>query len=130
MYHAVTHDISVTVETRFLDKESDPDQQNFVWAYHIRINNDSAETVQLLSRHWIITDGLGRVQEVRGEGVVGEQPRLEPGSSYAYTSGTPLNTPSGTMHGSYLMRRDDGSRFEITIPLFSLDSEFAPQVVH
>lgn len=130
MYHAVTNDISVTVESRFLDKESDPDAQYFVWAYHIRIDNSSADTVQLLSRHWVITDAMGRVQEVRGEGVVGEQPSLEPGGSYSYTSGTPLNTPSGTMHGSYLMRRPDGSRFEITIPLFSLDSDFAPQVVH
>ena len=130
MYHATTNGISVTVESRFLEQESEPESQHFVWAYHIRIENGGADTVQLLGRHWIITDGLGRVQEVRGEGVVGEQPTLEPGSSYSYTSGTPLSTPSGTMHGSYLMRRPDGSRFEITSPLFSLDCDFASQVLH
>lgn len=130
MFTARTRNINVSVETRFLENESEPDNQYFVWAYHIRIANEGHETVQLLSRHWIITDGLGRVQEVKGEGVVGEQPILGPGGSYAYTSGTPLSTPTGMMRGSYLMETPNGERFEIEIPLFSLDSEHAMKTLH
>lgn len=130
MFTARTRNINVSVETRFLENESEPDNQYFVWAYHIRISNEGHETVQLLSRHWIITDGLGRVQEVKGEGVVGEQPILGPGGSYAYTSGTPLSTPTGMMRGSYLMETPNGERFEIEIPLFSLDSEHAMKTLH
>lgn len=130
MYDARTRDILVNVQTRFLENESEPDDQYFVWAYHIRITNESDETVQLLSRHWVITDGLGRVQEVKGEGVVGEQPILGPGGSYSYTSGTPLSTPNGMMRGTYLMQSSGGERFEIEIPLFSLDSEHAVKILH
>src|SRR5210317_1852667 len=112
MVTATTRDISVSVETSYLEKQSDPDEQYFVWAYRITIANHSNQTVQLLSRHWKISDGQGRVQEVRGEGVIGEQPILEPGANYTYSSGTPLQTPSGFMHGSYQMQSDDGERFD------------------
>ena len=122
MVTATTRDISVSVETSYLEKQSDPDEQYFVWAYRITIANHSDQTVQLLTRHWKISDGQGRVQEVRGDGVIGEQPILEPGASYTYSSGTPLQTPSGFMHGSYQMQSDDGERFDVDIPAFSLDS--------
>ncbi len=130
MVTATTRDISVTVETSYLEKQSDPDEQYFVWAYRITIANHSNQTVQLLSRHWKISDGQGRVQEVRGEGVIGEQPILEPGANYTYSSGTPLQTPSGFMHGSYQMQSDDGERFDIDIPAFSLDSPHDSPQLH
>jgi ApaG protein len=130
MYDARTRDICVSVETQFLPAESKHDEQYYVWAYHITIRNESTEAVQLISRHWKIRDGLGRLQEVRGDGVVGEQPHLEPGASFSYTSGTPLTTANGLMEGSYLMQTNSGERFEIDIPLFSLDSEFALQTLH
>ena len=94
MFKARTKDIIVSVETTFLENESEPADGYYVWAYHITITNEGDDTVQLLSRHWIITDGLGRTQEVKGSGVVGEQPILAPGGSFAYTSGTPLSTPT------------------------------------
>lgn len=121
MYSAVTREIRVEVEPVYLDEQSDPDESQYVWAYHVHIANDGVETVQLLTRYWHITDGMGRVQEVRGAGVVGEQPTLNPGESYEYTSGTPLPTPSGIMRGTYQMRTPAGERFEIEIPAFSLD---------
>lgn len=130
MVTATTRDISVTVETSYLEKQSDPDEQYFVWAYRITIANHSNQTVQLLSRHWKISDGQGRVQEVRGEGVIGEQPILEPGANYTYSSGTPLQTPSGFMHGSYQMQSDDGERFDVEIPAFSLDSPHDSPQLH
>ena len=130
MVTATTRDISVTVETSYLEKQSDPDEQYFVWAYRITIANYSNQTVQLLSRHWKISDGQGRVQEVRGEGVIGEQPILEPGANYTYSSGTPLQTPSGFMHGSYQMQSDDGERFDVDIPAFSLDSPHDSPQLH
>ncbi|MFW2436639.1 MAG: Co2+/Mg2+ efflux protein ApaG [Parvibaculales bacterium] len=130
MVTATTRDISVTVETSYLEKQSDPDEQYFVWAYRITIANHSNQTVQLLSRHWKISDGQGRVQEVRGEGVIGEQPILEPGANYTYSSGTPLQTPSGFMHGSYQMQSDDGERFDVDIPAFSLDSPHDSPQLH
>ena len=95
--------ITVTVKPIYLDDQSAPDESHFVWAYHIRIENNGGETVQLRNRYWRITDSLGRVQEVRGAGVVGEQPVLKPGESFEYTSGTPLPTPSGIMTGTYQM---------------------------
>ena len=121
MNSATTGGITVLVETAYIEKDSDPDNQYFVWAYRIKIENNSADTVQLLSRHWIITDAQGRQQEVRGAGVVGEQPVLAPGASFSYSSGTPLQTPSGFMRGTYAMRADDGREFDIEIPAFSLD---------
>jgi ApaG protein len=122
MYNQTTKDISVTVTPIFLEDQSEPDEDHFVWAYQVRIENCGPETVQLRSRYWHITDANGLVQEVRGSGVVGEQPVLEPGETFEYTSGTPLATPSGIMVGSYQMQTDDGDLLEINIPAFSLDS--------
>lgn len=121
MYRAVTRQIEVSVEPFFLPDSSDPGESRFVWGYRITIDNQSPEAVQLLSRYWHITDGRGRVEEVRGPGVVGEQPELDPGDSYQYTSGCPLSTPSGIMVGHYTMRGNDGETFDIDIPAFSLD---------
>jgi len=121
-YRETTRSIEVSVEPFFLDVQSSPDESHFVWAYHVSIRNLGGETVQLLNRYWQITDGLGRVQEVRGPGVVGEQPVLKPGESFEYTSGCPLSTPSGIMVGSYEMATPAGERFDIRVPAFSLDS--------
>ena len=122
MYNDTTGGIRVSVEPRYLDDQSDPDDHHFVWAYSVRIENASQERVQLMSRYWRITDGLGAIKEVRGAGVVGEQPVLKPGEAFEYTSGTPLSTPSGIMVGAYEMQRGDGQTFEVAIPAFSLDS--------
>jgi ApaG protein len=122
MYTATTRLIRVTVEPTYLDDQSAPIDDHYVWAYRVTIQNDGTETVQLLTRHWRITDSLGRLQEVRGAGVVGEQPVLKPGEAFEYTSGTPLPTPSGIMVGSYEMTNATGERFEVEIPAFSLDS--------
>ena len=124
MYEAVTRSIKVIVEPIFLDEQSAPDEDHFVWAYQIRIENDSLEQVQLINRHWRITDAYGQLHEVRGEGVVGEQPTLQPGENFEYTSGVPLATPSGIMVGSYEMKTSGGERFDIEIPAFSLDSPY------
>ena len=121
MNSATTGGITVSVETAYIEKDSDPDNQYFVWAYRIKIENNSVDRVQLVSRHWMITDAQGRQQEVRGAGVVGEQPVLAPGASFSYSSGTPLQTSSGLMRGPYAMRADDGREFDIEIPAFSLD---------
>ena len=122
MYSATTHEVCVSVEPIFLEDQSSPSEGHYVWAYHVRIENEGSDTVQLLTRYWRITDSLGRIQEVRGAGVVGEQPVLAPGESYEYTSGTPLPTPSGIMLGTYGMRTMSDERFDIEIPAFSLDS--------
>jgi len=130
MYRAITRDIEVVVEPSFLaDKSSVPHSQ-FFWAYHITITNRGRETVQLKSRHWIITDANGREQVVRGPGVVGEQPVLSPGQEYEYTSGVPLETPSGFMTGRYQMVTAHGEPFEIQIPSFSLDSPTAARTLN
>lgn len=121
MYSKTTSDINVSVRPIYLEGQSDPEDHHYVWAYHVRIENLSRETVQLLTRRWRITDALGQVQEVAGDGVVGEQPVLRPGQVYEYTSGTPLPTPSGIMVGQYGMCAEDGRRFAIDIPAFSLD---------
>ncbi|WP_353643062.1 Co2+/Mg2+ efflux protein ApaG [Mesorhizobium sp. WSM2239] len=121
MYTAVTRDIEVNVEPFYLEDRSDPSQNHYVWAYRVTIANQSDQFVQLLSRYWRITDGAGRVEEVRGPGVVGEQPELNPGDSYQYMSGCPLSTPSGIMVGHYTMRNRGGETFEVEIPAFSLD---------
>jgi ApaG protein len=125
-YQAVTRDIEVMVEPFYLEDRSDPADNLYVWAYRITIDNQSDEFVQLLSRYWHITDGNGRVEEVRGEGVVGEQPELNPGDSDQYTSGCPLPTPSGIMVGRYEMETRGGESFEVAIPAFSLDSPHQP----
>ena len=125
MYSKITRAITVTVKPFYLEEQSSPSDSHYVWAYHVRIENHGAETVQLRNRYWRITDSMGRVQEVRGAGVVGEQPVLKPGESFEYTSGTPLPTPSGIMEGTYQMERENGERFDVAIPAFSLDSPFA-----
>jgi ApaG protein len=122
MYAETTRSIKVTVKPYYLEDQSSPTENHFVWAYHVRIENHGAVTVQLRRRHWQITDGMGRLQEVRGPGVVGEQPVLAPGESFEYTSGTPLSTPSGIMVGSYEMETPKGESFAVAIPAFSLDS--------
>lgn len=130
MYRAVTRNIEVTVSPRFLADRSAPDKGQFFWAYTIEIANNGGETVQLKTRYWHITDGQGRVQEVRGAGVVGEEPVIEPGKSFEYTSGVPLQTPSGFMVGSYGMITDDGEPFDIDIPAFSLDCVHASRTIN
>ena len=130
MYQRTTRNIRVSVEPIFLDDQSTPDENYYVWAYKVKIKNAGEETVQLRSRCWKITDAQGRVQEIRGQGVVGEQPVIKPGASYEYTSGAPLSTPSGFMAGNYQMRNTDGETFQVEIPLFSLDSPFDKKRVH
>jgi ApaG protein len=122
MYRAATRQIEVIVEPCFLPERSSIEKGQFFWAYTVVIVNSGIDTVQLQSRHWIITDGTGRQQEVRGDGVVGEQPVLAPGERFEYTSGVPLPTASGFMTGSYQMISESGERFDIDIPTFSLDS--------
>jgi ApaG protein len=123
MYSATTHHIKVTVIPAYLESQSSPEQHHYVWAYTIHLENMSERTVQLLNRYWRITDAGGNVQEVRGAGVVGEQPVLKPGDVFHYTSGAALTTSSGIMAGNYEMSTPDGERFLIDIPAFSLDSD-------
>lgn len=130
MYRTATRNIEVSVTPRFLPERSSPDNSYFFWAYTIEITNRGAETVQLKTRHWRITDANGRQQEVRGAGVVGETPVLEPGKSFEYTSGVPLPTPSGFMVGTYGMVTTNGERFDIEIPAFSLDSTQAGRTIN
>lgn len=130
MYSAITKGIKVTVTPQFLEEESDPDRGFFFWAYTVEILNLSAEQVTLRTRHWRITDANGQTQEVHGAGVVGEEPELEPGEAFEYTSGAPLKTPSGIMVGSYGMETQRGSAFDVEIPAFSLDSPHNRRVVN
>lgn len=118
---------SVRVQVRYVAEQSDPVAGNYLFAYTIRVENTGDVAGQLLSRHWIITDGNGKVEEVRGPGVVGEQPRLAPGEAFEYTSGCPLGTPVGTMRGTYHCVTKDGTAFEVTIPEFVLS---IPRVLH
>jgi ApaG protein len=122
-----SYSIEVEVETQYIAEQSLPDQDHFVFAYTITISNTGGVPAQLLSRHWVITDANNKVQEVKGEGVVGEQPHLKPGESYRYTSGTMLETPVGTMRGSYHMIADDGVEFDANIPQFTLSM---PRTLH
>jgi ApaG protein len=126
MYEEQTRQIRVIVKPFYLEDQSSPDENHFVWAYHVKIENIGRETVQLRNRYWRITDAYGRVQEVRGPGVVGEQPILHPGEEFEYTSGTPLQTPSGIMVGTYQMESATGEFFDVAIPAFSLDSPHQP----
>ena len=112
--------VEVNVQSVFVPEQSRPDQQQFVFAYTVTIQNAGDVPVKLLTRHWVITDGHGKVEEVRGEGVVGEQPHLAPGDAFRYTSGAVIETPVGSMHGSYHMRADDGTEFDAPIPAFGL----------
>ncbi len=127
MYTASTQSITVTVKPSYLEDHSSPSDNQFAWVYHVKIENHGKETVRLLSRFWQITDAQGRVQEVRGPGVVGETPTLKPGESFEYRSWTPLPTPSGIMVGSYQMEESDsGKLFDVAVPAFSLDSPYQP----
>jgi ApaG protein len=121
MYAQTTHGIEVSVTPIYLEDESRPEENHFFWAYRITIANHSANPVKLLARYWRIVDGTGRVEEVHGEGVVGEQPLIKSGSSYQYTSGCPLATPHGIMSGHYTMRTSDSALIVVEIPAFSLD---------
>lgn len=129
-YTAVTRGIRVSVQPQYLDSESDPDENHYVWAYTIDIENESQETVRLRTRVWKITDEKGLVEEVRGPGVVGQTPILKPGESFRYTSGCPLSTPSGIMAGSFQMTNEDGDMFDVTVPAFSLDSPEGRRVMN
>ena len=130
MYQAVTHRVRVTVEPAFDPERSEPEESRFFWRYSIEIANLGDKTVTLMERHWRITDADGRQQEVRGPGVVGEQPTLKPGEVFRYTSGCPLTTPSGMMVGEYRMVGEDGRSFEVAIPAFSLDSPHGGRVLN
>ncbi len=130
MYRATTRKIEVTVTPRYLSERSSPASGYFFWAYTIDIVNRGEETVQLKTRHWRITDAHGRLQEVKGAGVVGEEPVLKPGESFEYTSGVPLPTPSGFMEGTYGMITEDCRGFDIEIPLFSLDTPSKGRVLN
>ncbi|MGL6183751.1 MAG: Co2+/Mg2+ efflux protein ApaG [Aestuariivirga sp.] len=122
MYERITRGIKVIVRPQYLEGQSKPDEDHFVWAYTITVENHGRETVTLKTRYWKITDATGKMQEVRGAGVVGETPTLKPGDSFTYTSGCPLKTPSGFMVGAYQMQNESGELFNIEIPAFSLDS--------
>ncbi|MBV9824391.1 MAG: Co2+/Mg2+ efflux protein ApaG [Alphaproteobacteria bacterium] len=121
MYSETTHSITVTVKPFYLEQHSSPDENHYVWAYHVKIENGGNQVVQLRRRHWQITDSRGRQQEVRGPGVVGEEPVLKPGESFEYTSSCPLPTPSGFMVGDYEMETHEGENFLVRVPAFSLD---------
>jgi ApaG protein len=126
-YEAETEGIVVRVVPTFLDAESKPDEHRFIWAYHIEIENKGDRTLQLMTRHWRITDRDGRVQEVNGPGVVGQQPVLKPGDKFEYDSGAPLTVPSGMMQGRYLLSDENGQTVDVRIPLFALDSPYDRQ---
>lgn len=130
MYRALTDDIEVRVEPSYLAERSEPESSRFFWAYVVEIANHKAIAVQLVSRHWIITDADGRREEVKGKGVVGEQPILAPGGTFRYVSGCPLTTPSGIMAGTYRMIDETGKGFDVAIPAFSLDSPTTRKVLN
>ena len=130
MYRAVTRDIRVTVTPEYLAERSSAEDARFFWSYTIEIVNLGTNTVQLKARHWKITDAHGNLQEVKGPGVVGEQPVLKPGERFQYTSGVPLTTPTGIMTGSYQMVSEGGENFDVEIPVFSLDSPHGKRVLH
>lgn len=127
MEEITPYNIKVSVDTTYLESQSSSDDDRYVFAYTVTIQNNGDVSAQLLTRHWIITDSNGKTQEVKGDGVVGEQPHLKPGEGFQYTSGTMLETPVGTMHGSYQMLADDGTEFDAEIELFTLS---APRVLH
>jgi ApaG protein len=130
VYERKTRDIRVQVKPAFLDDQSDPDENHYLWSYTVTIENNGAEPVQLLSRYWHITDGHGRSQEARGPGVVGAQPVIPPGQKYQYTSGCPLPTASGHMVGRYQMQTASGESFEADIPAFLLESPHEHRQIH
>lgn len=130
MYERVTQGFKISVRPQYLSGQSKPEEGHFVWAYTVTIENHGRDTATLRTRYWKITDGNGKVQEVRGAGVVGEQPVLNPGDSYSYTSGCPLKTSSGIMVGAYQMEAADGSMFNVDIPVFSLDSPYEKHAIN
>ncbi|NNE40001.1 MAG: Co2+/Mg2+ efflux protein ApaG [Marinicaulis sp.] len=130
MYESFTRGIRVRVDPQYLDDQSDPDEPRFVWAYTVRIDNESEDVVQLRTRYWRITDAQGLTDEVSGDGVVGEQPVIRPGEGFEYTSGAPLTTPSGMMVGTYSMTTTTGDVFDVEIPAFSLDSPYEYRQIH
>lgn len=130
MYSATTHGIRVAVEPRYLEEKSDPKEARYLWAYTIEIRNTSGQAVQLLNRRWEITDANGRTEIVRGPGVVGQQPVIEPGEAFTYTSGCPLTTASGIMVGSYEMIDADGRVLQVAVPAFPLDVPGAERVLN
>ena len=130
MYQESTNEISVSVLPVYIDERSDPERGLFFWAYRVVIKNNSMQSVQLINRYWHITNANGGVEEVRGAGVVGEQPVLPPGESFEYTSGCPLPTPSGIMVGHYEMKTESGDMIKIAIPAFSLDHPDANPVIN
>ena len=130
MYTRVTRDIEITVLPEFLPERSDAAEGHYFWAYTVEIANQGVAPVQVTDRHWKITDGQGRLEEVRGPGIVGEQPTLQPGEVFRYTSGCPLSTPSGFMGGTYRVVPEGGEAFEAEIPMFSLDSPFHARVLN
>lgn len=123
-YSETTGPIKVTIFPIYLETQSDPQKNQYIWAYHVYIENRGTEKLRLKTRYWKIIDALGHVQEVRGDGVVGEEPELLPGKNFEYTSATPLSTPSGIMVGSYTMQKENGEFFDVAIPAFSLDSPY------
>ena len=127
MVESKRYEITVSPKVTFLAEQSDPDKAHFVFAYTITVTNTGSVAAQLVSRHWIITDADQRVQEVKGQGVVGKQPVLKPGESFEYTSGTSLQTPVGTMRGKYQMVAADGHAFDADIPIFTLS---VPRILH
>ena len=130
MYERQTRSIFVEVKPAYLDDQSDPEGDRYVWSYTVTIENRGVEPVQLLSRYWNIVDGIGRVKEIRGPGVVGAQPVIAPGESFQYTSGCPLETASGLMSGRYQMKAASGEDFEAEIPLFLLESPYEQRQIH
>ena len=121
------YDIEISVDTTYVEEQSQPEQDRYVFAYHITITNNGTTAAQLISRHWVITDATGHSEEVKGEGVIGEQPKLQPGESFKYTSAAMIATPVGTMHGSHQMHAEDGHRFDAPIDAFRLS---VPNILH
>jgi len=130
MFERRTRDVVVRVEPSFLDDQSSPSDDRFIWAYHVEIENQTKEDFQVVERFWTIADSRGQVQEVRGSGVVGEKPVVKPGETFRYTSGAPLTAPAGMMLGSYRMETPGGERFDVSIPPFSLESPHQCEVWH
>jgi ApaG protein len=129
-FEDVTQGVRIAVQAYFLQNQSKPQKGQYVWAYRVKISNERPQQVKLLSRHWIITDGAGSTKEVKGEGVIGEQPIILPGQSFLYTSGSPLGTPSGFMRGSFDMIDEEKRVFTVAIPAFSLDSPYCSQHIN
>ncbi len=130
MYESRTRNVVVRVEPEFLSEQSSPADNRYIWAYTVEIENQGEEELQVVKRFWKIADSVGQVQEIHGEGVVGEMPVLKPGETFRYTSGAPLSSPSGIMLGSYGMKAQDGEHYDVAIPPFSLDSPFDPRSIN